>query len=308
LNNQFYEELFAALSIPDEYIPQDDDDLVLIHRETGIFFSFNYSQPVNESSEDTFKIISFKAKETFRKSIVFEISYNNEFEYSMALASANFTNLVLEDPDNKKLFFCFEKGENPKETKTDLSEFRRSLKLQGIESMVLEPDDLIRLYKRIEEELKLEVCPEKACHSRRSLILPINLRSRVITSISEIEISRPAVDYDNLVFELFKYKMHEQHKCGFDEGFKVGDNVMSFRQLRNILWRPTRMTGRESINIGIKSPSDPIRLKIYFKSNEIETISEALQRCHERTLEHIKNINQSLATMAEKLREEGGSP
>ena len=301
LDDQIYEELYAALSVPDEFILQDDDDFVLTHQETGIFFSFNYSQPVDESSEDTFKVISFKAKEIFRKSIVFEVGYNNEFEYSMALASANFTNLVLEDLDDKKLFFCFEKGESREEIKADLSEFIRSLKLQEIESRVLEPDDLIRLYKHIEEDLQFEVSTEKGCHSRRSLVLPINLRSRVTTSISEVEISNPDVDYDNLVFELFKYKMHEQNKCGFDEGFKVGNNVMSYRQLKNILWRPTKITGRESINIRIKIPSGPIKLMIYFKPNRIETVAEALQKCHERTLEHIENIKQILTTVAENL-------
>jgi hypothetical protein len=291
LDDQIFEEFSAALSIPDEYLMQDND-LILLHQGTGIFFSFDYSQPVNESADDTFKVVSFKAKETFRKSIVFEISYGNEFEYSMALASTNFTNLVLEDPDDNKLFFCFEKGENQEEMKADLSEFLRSLELQDIASRVLGPDDLIKLHESIEKELEFEVRTEKACHSRRDLVLPINFRSRVTKSVSKIEISNPNVDYYNLVFELFKYKMGEQHKCGFDEGFKVGDNAMSFRQLRNILWRPTKMTGRESINIGIKSLSDPIRLMIYFKPNIIETTTEALQRCHERTLEHIENIKQ----------------
>ena len=112
INNECLEELFAALSIPDEYTMQSDDEFVLIRRDTGILFSFNYSQPVDESADDTLKIISFKAQETFRKSIVFEVSYENQNEFSMALASANFTNLVLEDSNEKKLYFCFKKGEN----------------------------------------------------------------------------------------------------------------------------------------------------------------------------------------------------
>lgn len=291
LDDKICEELYAALSIPDKFILQDDDDFVLAHQETGIFFSFKYSQPIDESTEDTFKAIKFKAKEVFRKSIVFEVGYNSEFEYSMALASANSTNLVLEDLDDKKLFFCFEKGESREEIKADLSEFLRSLKFQEIEPKVLEPDDLIRLYKQIENNLQFEISAEQVCHSRRSLVLPINLRSRVTKSIAEFQISIPDVDYDNLLFELFKYKMSEQNKCGFDEGFKIGNNVMSYRQLINILWRPSKMIGRESINIRIKRPSSTIKLMIYFKPNRIESVAEALQRCHERTLEHIENIN-----------------
>jgi len=298
INGEVFEELFAALSIPDGYAMQSDDDLVLIHQETGIQFSFNYSQPVDKGADDTFKIISIKAQETFRKSIVFEVRYDSQFEYSMALASSNFTNLVFEDSDENKLYFCFEKTENSEEIKADLSEFYRSLKLQDITPRVLEPEDLIKLYKRIENELQIEVQTEKACNTRRGLVRPINFQSRVITSMAEIDISKLFVDYDNLLFEIFKYKMQEQNKCGFDEGFKVGDNAMSFRQLRNILWRPTKMTGRESINIAISGDTDAIKLMIYFKPNRIETLSDALQQCHERTLEHIENIRELIKNLS----------
>ncbi|MFC1877936.1 restriction endonuclease [Thermodesulfobacteriota bacterium] len=289
-NNDCVNELSAATLTPAEYTTQSDDELILIHNETGIIFSVNYSQPVEESRDDTLKIISLKAQETFRKSLVFEVSYKNKFEFSMALASVNFTNLVLEDSDDKKLYFCFVKGENKDNLKADLSEFLHSLKLQNINSRVFEPDDLIEMNERLQNELQFEVQTDRACHTKSDLIVPIDFRSRVTTSMAEIDISNFSPDYENLAFELFKYKMQEQHKCGFDEGFNVGDNKMTFRQLRNILWRHTKMTGRESINIGIKNNSDPIRLMIYFKPNRMEALSDSLKRCHDRTLEHIENI------------------
>ena len=300
VNNDCFNELSTATLPPDEYTIQSDDELVFIHRDTGILFCVNYSQPVDESSDDMLRIISFKAQEAFRKSIVFEVSYDNKFEFSMALASSNFTNLVLEDSDDKKLYFCFVKEANKENLKADLSEFLHSLKIQNINSRVLEPDDLIEMNERLQNELQLEVQTERACHTRSGLIVPIDFRSRVTTSMAEIDISSFSLDHENLAFELFEYKMHEQHKGGFDEGFKVGDNKISFRQLKNILWRPTKMTGRESINIGIKSISDPIKLMIYFKPNRIESLSNSLKSCHERTLEHIANIKEHITRKKRK--------
>jgi hypothetical protein len=131
------------------------------------------------------------------------------------------------------------------------------------------------------------------------LVLPINLRSRVITCIVDIDVLDSSVDFEDLFYELFKYKMTEQNKCGYDEGFKVGDNAMSFRQLKNILWRPTKMTGRESINIGIRGPSAPIRLMIFFKPNKIELLSDAIDTCHKRALEHVENLR-SFVTKSKK--------
>ncbi len=296
---EFNEELVAALSIPDEYKNLDGDELVIANIESGILVSFQYSQPLAENSDDTIKIISYKAIETFKKSIVFEVSYNNDFEYSMALAGSNFTTLVLEDPEEKKLYFCFERIENHDELKAELKEFLHSLRLQKIVSKPLEKEGLIDLFRRIENELEFEVQSEKGCNTRNGLALPINIKSRVITCIIDIDVLDSSVSYDALFFELFKYKMTEQNKCGYDEGFKIGENEMSFRQLKNILWRPTKMTGRESINIGIRGPSGSIRLMIYFKPNRIELLVDAIDSCHKRTLEHIENIR-SFVTKSKK--------
>ena len=253
-------------------------------------FTANYSQPIHNTGDDTLKVIISKAQESFRKSIVFEVDYDNNFEFSMALASVNIDNLVFEDPDDKKLYFCLVKGKNEENFKADLKVFLLSLQSSGIKHRVLEPKDLIKMNKRLQNELQFEAPTERACHSIRELSIPIDLQSRVITSISKVDISAFVGDIDALAFELFKYKMRVQQLIGFDEGFKEGKNEMTIRQLRNILWRPTKMTGMESINIEITSSSDPISLLIYYKPNRIEILSDALQSSLERTLWHIENI------------------
>ena len=291
VNDECFEELNAAFSFPDAFTMQNDDGLEFIHNDSDILFTVNYSQPIYEGGDDTLKVIKFKVQKAFRKSIVFEVDYDSDFEFSMALASVNIDHPVFEDPDDKKLFFCFTKGEDDEDVKADLKVFIQSLKASDINYRVLEPNDLVKMNERLQNELQFEARTEKACHSRRELVAPIDLQSRVITSFAEVDISNFAGEFYELAFELFKYKMREQQLIGFDEGFKEGNNQITARQLRNILWRPTKMTGIESINIGIRSSSEPMSLLIYFKPNRLEVLSEALRSCLARTLKHIENIS-----------------
>jgi hypothetical protein len=64
------------------------------------------------------------------------------------------------------------------------------------------------------------------------------------------------------------------------------------------------MTGRESINIGIRGPSASIRLMIYFKPNRIELLSDAIDSCHKRALEIVENIR-SFVTKSKKSADQG---
>ena len=110
-------------------------------------------------------------------------------------------------------------------------------------------------------------------------------------SITDIDLPATPPDYEKLAIELFKYKMLEQHKDGFDEGFKVGDNAVSLGQLKNILWRPMQITGEKSINFSLNGYPGSIKLIIVFQFRKNESLEIGLDEAHKQTMEQVSQIN-----------------
>ena len=110
-------------------------------------------------------------------------------------------------------------------------------------------------------------------------------------SIAEIDLPATPPDYEKLAIELFKHKMLKQHKDGFDEGFKVGNNVVSLSQLKNILWRPMQITGEKSINFGLNGYPGSIKLIIVFRFRKNESLEAGLTEALNQTMEQVNQIN-----------------
>ncbi len=286
------EEILSAVSTNCEFLMEDDDDLFYKHKDTGVEFSVGYSQPIYESSDDTLKVILKNIDSVLKQSAVCEVEYKNRFEFSMALAATDFTNLVLGDDDSNKLYFCFPLEKENKETiERVIKEFIRSLSLQKISVNFLEKDQISDLRQRLPEEIRVEKRHETFCNKISNLSLPIDFTSRIIMSIADIDLPATPPDYEKLAIELFKYKMLEQHKNGFDEGFKVGDNAVSMVQLKNILWRPMQITGEKSINFGLNGYPESIKLIIVFRFRKNESLEVGLTAAHNQTMEHVNLIN-----------------
>lgn len=271
------DELDAATVPGEEFSKGDPAELLFIHEEKGIEFVVNYGQPMSPTTEDTAKIILHQADKTLRNAAVFSVKYKNRFEFSMAIASTKMTTLVLQDSSRSRLYFCFELDKDNKEIlKKETAVFIRSLKSQSITWKLLNKKEIKKLRKRLPAEMEL-IQPKEYFSSRISEFrFPIELTTRNILCMKDIELPQPPPPSDSLAFELLKYKLLEQHKEGYDEGFREGENVMSLRQLKNLLFSPTVITGRESINIDINGYPEFLRMVIVFRPKKFESLSSAL--------------------------------